>query len=117
MEQYRLAVGHDHGVMPGNIVGAIANEAGIGGRNIGRISIHDDYTLIDLPAGISNKTLNSLRNIWVAGRKLGITRLDESFEPAGPPPPRRKTRPAPKTGGHRNKRTAKPKRKSVKKRA
>jgi len=111
MERYRLSVGHEHGVMPGNIVGAIANEAGIKGKNIGRISIHDDYTLIDLPAGIPGKTLDSLRNIWVAGRKLGITRPDEPFEPARPAAPRRKKGRAQPEGKRRKKQAAKPKRK------
>ncbi len=78
MERYRLAVGHDHGVMPGNIVGAIANEADITGKNIGRISIHDEYTLIDLPAGMPDETLNALKKIWVAGQRLGITRLGDN---------------------------------------
>lgn len=85
MERYRLAVGHDHGVMPGNIVGAIANEADITGKSIGRINIHDEYTLIDLPAGMPDETLNALRKIWVAGQRLGITRLgdhDGHSEPA-----------------------------------
>jgi len=77
MERFRLAVGHDHGVMPGNIVGAIANEADITGKSIGRINIYDDYTLIDLPAGMPNETLNTLKKIWVAGQKLGITRLGD----------------------------------------
>jgi len=111
MERYRLTVGHEHGVMPGNIVGAIANEAGIKGRNIGRISIHDDYTLIDLPAGIPTKILNSLGNIWVAGQKLGITRADEPYEPAGPPAPRRKTRHTQPKGKRQKKQAGKPKRK------
>ena len=77
MERYRIAVGHDHGVMPGNIVGAIANEADIEGRNIGRINIYDDYTLIDLPAGMPKETINTLKNVWVTGQKLNIVRLGD----------------------------------------
>ena len=77
MERYRLAVGHDHGVMPGNIVGAIANEADIAGKNIGQIKIYDDYSLVDLPAGMPQETLNTLKKTWVAGQKLHISRLGE----------------------------------------
>ena len=80
MERYRLAVGHDHGVMPGNIVGAIANEADIEGRHIGRISIHDAYSLIDLPTGMPKETFNALKNVWVSGQRLGITRLGDKEE-------------------------------------
>ncbi|NYS35958.1 DbpA RNA binding domain-containing protein, partial [Streptococcus danieliae] len=43
MQTFRIEVGHQHGVKPGNIVGAIANEAGIDSKNIGRIEIYDDY--------------------------------------------------------------------------
>ncbi len=77
MERYRLAVGHDHGVMPGNIVGAIANEADIEGQHIGRISIHDGYSLIDLPAGMPKETFNALKKVWVSGQRLGITRMGD----------------------------------------
>src|SRR6185437_13719154 len=49
LETYRIEVGHAHGAQPGNIVGAIANEAGLDGRNIGRIDIRDDHSFVDLP--------------------------------------------------------------------
>jgi hypothetical protein len=52
METYRIDVGHAHGVKPANIVGAIANEAGLEARYIGRIDIHDDYSTVDLPEGM-----------------------------------------------------------------
>ena len=52
MERYRLEVGHVHGVKPGNIVGAIANEAEIDSEYIGRVEIFDDYSTVDLPEGI-----------------------------------------------------------------
>lgn len=80
MQRYRLAVGHDHGVMPGNIVGAIANEANISGKNIGRINIHDDYSLIDLPSNLPEETFIALKKIRVAGNRLGITRFDEDLQ-------------------------------------
>ena len=83
MERYRIAVGHDHGVMPGNIVGAIANEADISGQHIGRINIHDDYSLIDLPVGMPDETLNALKKVWVSGQKLGIKRLADQNKHKG----------------------------------
>ena len=74
MERYRISVGHDHGVMPGNIVGAIANEADIEGRHIGRINIYDNYSLIDLPKGMPKETFEALKKVWVSGQHLGISR-------------------------------------------
>ncbi|NOZ53150.1 MAG: DEAD/DEAH box helicase [Gammaproteobacteria bacterium] len=75
MERYRIEVGHDHNVKPGNIVGAIANEAGVDSQHIGRINIHDDHSLIDLPKGMPKGIFNDLKKVWVAGQQLNISRL------------------------------------------
>ena len=77
METYRIEVGHDHDVQPGNIVGAIANEAGLDSRNIGRIDIHEGYSFVDLPEGMPKEVYRDLRKTWVAGQKLNITRVKE----------------------------------------
>jgi len=74
MERYRIEVGSEHGVQPKNIVGAIANEAGLDSRYIGRIEIHDTYSLLDLPEGMPKDIYKHLRNVWVCGRKLDIKR-------------------------------------------
>ena len=89
METYRIEVGHDHDVQPGNIVGAIANEAGLDSKNIGRIDIHDDYSLVDLPEGMPKEVYSDLRKTWIAGQKLNITRVKEAGDK---PVPRRKTK-------------------------
>ncbi|MCH8080022.1 MAG: DEAD/DEAH box helicase [Proteobacteria bacterium] len=77
METYRIEVGYDHDVQPGNIVGAIANEAGLDSKNIGRIDIHEDYSFVDLPEGMPKEVYRDLRKTWVAGQKLNITRVKE----------------------------------------
>ncbi|HEY8009645.1 MAG TPA: DEAD/DEAH box helicase [Rudaea sp.] len=74
METFRVEVGHAHGVKPGNIVGAIANEAGLDSKHIGRISIEDDHSLIDLPEGMPPELLDHLKKVWVAGQRLRISR-------------------------------------------
>ena len=81
MEGFRLEVGHSHGVQPGNIVGAIANEAGIDARDIGRIQIHDDYATVDLPIGMPNEMLAHLKRVWVSGQQLQISRLGDPTAP------------------------------------
>jgi ATP-dependent RNA helicase DeaD len=63
--RYRLEVGHQHGATPQNIVGAIANEAGIESRYIGRIEIHDDYSTVDLPDGMPKEIFQHLRKVRV----------------------------------------------------
>jgi ATP-dependent RNA helicase DeaD len=75
MERFRIEVGHKHKVMPGNIVGAIANEVGIESKYIGRINIYDDHSLVDLPEGMPKELFNELKDVWVAGQQLNISRL------------------------------------------
>ncbi len=74
MESYRIEVGRSHRVKPGHIVGAIANEAGLEGRYIGRITINDDHSLVDLPQGMPPEIFNELKRVRVAGRPLRISR-------------------------------------------
>ncbi len=76
-ETYRIEVGSEHGVQPGNIVGAVANEAGLDSKNIGRIDIRDDHSLIDLPEGMPQEIFKHLKKVWVSGQQLRITRGGE----------------------------------------
>ena len=78
MDRYRIEVGHNHDVMPGNIVGAIANEVDIDSKFIGRINIHDEYSLVDLPAKIPSEMLEDLKKVWVAGQQLRISLFDKN---------------------------------------
>ncbi len=77
METYRIEVGHMHGVKPGNIVGAIANEAELDSKYIGRIDIHDDHSILDLPDGMPKPLLMHLKKVRVAGQALRLQKLDE----------------------------------------
>ena len=72
MRTFRIAVGHEHGVKPGNIVGAIANEANIESKFIGRIDIYDDYTVLDLPDNLPSEMMDHLKSVRVAGQALNI---------------------------------------------
>ena len=74
MERFRLEVGQIHGVQPGNIVGAIANEAGLDSKNIGRIDIYEDHSFVDLPEGMPKEIFRGLKDVIVLGRHLRITR-------------------------------------------
>lgn len=67
MERYQIEVGYHHGVKPGNIVGAIANEANLDSSYIGQIEISEQFTTVDLPAGMDAETLNILRNTRICG--------------------------------------------------
>jgi ATP-dependent RNA helicase DeaD len=86
LETFRIEVGYDHGVKPGNIVGAVANEAGLESKHIGRIEIFEDYSLIDLPEGMPQDVLGHLKTVWCAGQQLRITRDGQPPDTAGKSP-------------------------------
>jgi len=75
METFRIEVGRQHGVQPKHIVGAIANEAELESRYIGRIRILEDHSLVDLPDGMPDETYQHLRRVRVCNRPLNISRL------------------------------------------
>jgi len=78
MLRYRLEVGRNDGVKPGNIVGALANEAGLESEFIKQVSIHDDYSTVDLPDGMPKAVQKDLRKAWVCGKQLNISVINES---------------------------------------
>ncbi len=75
MQRFRIEVGHNHEVKPTNIVGAIANEAGIESKHIGRIDIFDDHSIVDLPEGMPKAIFEKLKGVWVVGQKLQIREM------------------------------------------
>jgi ATP-dependent RNA helicase DeaD len=87
MMRYRIEVGRNHGVAPKDIVGAIANEANLPSRLIGRIELHDEYSTVDLPNDLSRETLQILKSAWVRRRQLNIAPDDGM--PADERPPRK----------------------------
>jgi len=88
METFRIEVGHAQGVLPGNIVGAIANEAGLDGKFIGHIDIREDHSFVDLPEGMPKEIFRELKKVKIRGAELRISRVDSK-----PPRPEQDGRP------------------------
>jgi ATP-dependent RNA helicase DeaD len=93
-ETFRIEVGSVHEIGPGNIVGAIANEAGIDGSLIGRVDIRDDHSFVDLPEGMPREIFKALKKTRLAGRELRITRVAGKAQSGA-------TRPAKRSPGRR----------------
>jgi len=75
METFRVEVGRAHGVRPANIVGAIASEAGLAGKHIGRVDIRGEHSFVDLPGGMPKEILRALQKVIVMGQPLRISRM------------------------------------------
>ena len=73
---YRVEVGHRDRVLPGAIVGALANEGGIEGSDIGKIDILQSFSLVTIYADLSPEQLSVMGRATFAGRELRI-RPDE----------------------------------------
>ncbi|MEL6816917.1 MAG: DbpA RNA binding domain-containing protein, partial [Cyanobacteria bacterium J06598_3] len=75
MERFRVEIGRQQNVKPGHIVGAIANETGLANRFIGKITINDDHSTVDLPVGIPKETFQLLQQVSVLGHPMNISSL------------------------------------------
>ena len=68
-------------MQPGNIVGAIANEADLDGSEINALDIQDDHSFVRLPAGMPPAVLTRLRGVRVKGQALALTLVERRPAP------------------------------------
>ena len=71
---YRINVGKRHRVLPRQIVGALANEGGLGREDFGRIDIRGDFSLVELPAELPAGAWQRLRDTRISGRLIDLSR-------------------------------------------
>jgi ATP-dependent RNA helicase DeaD len=96
MVRFFIDAGRFHGVRPADIVGAIANEAGVPGKAIGAIDVYDDFTIVDVPAEYQAQVLASMGQSTIRGRAAHLRLVTARDVPPGRPPKRRFDRPGPK---------------------
>ncbi len=73
MTRFRIEVGNQHGVRPGNIVGCIANEAGLDSEFIRQLNIEDTFSTVDLPSDMPKAARDDLGKAWVCGQQLKLS--------------------------------------------
>ncbi len=77
VQRFRIEVGHDAGVRPGQIVGAIAGESGLPGHRIGHIEIHQTFSIVELPAGMPREVAERLARTRINRRPLRLRPIDD----------------------------------------
>lgn len=102
MKRFRINVGFANGVKPGNIIGAIANEANIDGASIRQLNIQDTFSLVDLPADLSKAQLATLKKTWICGQPADLSEVRDTGGQASGPRPKLSRKPA---GAPRTKRS------------
>ncbi|MCK5096790.1 MAG: DEAD/DEAH box helicase [Desulfobacteraceae bacterium] len=75
MDRFRIEVGYDHGVGPGDIVGAIANETGLEAIQIGNIDINEKFSTVDLPQGMPNSIFKILKKVRICQHLMKISKM------------------------------------------
>ena len=88
LRQFTIDVGRSHGVMPKDIVGAIANEGGIGARQIGSIKLFDTYSTVELPQGLPNEVFQALSRTFIRGQRINLQPVEAGARKPAPGPKR-----------------------------
>lgn len=87
--RYRVDVGYKHGIKPGNIVGAIANTADLDSEYIGQIDIFNDFSTVDLPAGMPENVVSLLQSAQIANKPMSLRPVsNKDIENSYSPSPR-----------------------------
>jgi ATP-dependent RNA helicase DeaD len=77
MAKLYISAGRQAGVRPQDLVGAIANEAGVSGKLIGAIEITDRFSLVEVPEETANHVIKVLRDSTIRGKKVSVRRDGE----------------------------------------
>jgi ATP-dependent RNA helicase DeaD len=69
-----IGLGRRAGLRPSDLVGAIANEAGVAGSAIGVVEISDQSALVEIPAEAADLVIDRLRRTKLRGRRVTVRR-------------------------------------------
>jgi ATP-dependent RNA helicase DeaD len=89
-----IGAGRDAGLLPKDLVGAIANETGLHSGAIGSITLFDDHSVVELPEEVLDEVLPILQRVRWKGRRVEVRREDEAGERPRARPARPEDRPA-----------------------
>ena len=69
-----VGAGRAAGMRPGDLVGAITNEAGLRGGDVGAIQIADGFSLVEVPEAAADRVIQALRGATIRGQKVTVRR-------------------------------------------
>jgi ATP-dependent RNA helicase DeaD len=72
MARIYVGAGRSQGIRPKDLVGAIANESGLTGRDVGNIEITPNFSLVEVPAAAAEEVIRTLRNTTIKGRRATV---------------------------------------------
>ena len=76
MARLFINIGKSQRVTPGDILGAVAGEAGIPGRLVGSIDMYDGYTFVDVPAQYAEDVLKAMSHAKIRGKNVHVEKAN-----------------------------------------
>ncbi|RYG35867.1 ATP-dependent helicase, partial [bacterium] len=89
MTRIFVGIGRNDNLRPGDLVGAIAGEAGLPGKSVGVIDILDRNSFVEVPSGDAQRVVDALRNTKIRNKKVKVELAQPAVERGGPGPSRR----------------------------
>jgi ATP-dependent RNA helicase DeaD len=82
MVRIRIALGRKSGVRPADLVGAIANEAGISGKDIGSIEMGNGFSLVEIPETAVDAVVEAMMGAKIRGQRVTVSRDSREYNSA-----------------------------------
>jgi ATP-dependent RNA helicase DeaD len=73
-----VGAGRSAGIRPADLVGAIANEAGVRSKDLGGIEIGERFSLVEVPESLADGIVDAMRRSTLRGKKVPIRRDREA---------------------------------------
>ena len=80
MVRIRIALGRKSGVRPADLVGAIANEAAISGKDIGSIEMGNGFSLVEIPETAVDAVVEAMTGAKIRGQRVTVSRDSRTFD-------------------------------------
>jgi ATP-dependent RNA helicase DeaD len=82
MVRIKIAMGRKSGVRPADLVGAIANEAGISGKDIGNIEMGNGFSLVEIPETAVDAVVEAMTGAKIRGQRVTVSRDSREYNSA-----------------------------------
>jgi ATP-dependent RNA helicase DeaD len=83
MTRLFVNVGSRDNARPGDLMGAIANQAGLNSTDVGKIDIRESHSIVEVAAGVADTVIERVSGTSIRGRRA-IVRRDEERPPRSP---------------------------------
>jgi ATP-dependent RNA helicase DeaD len=69
-----IGAGRQAGIRPADLIGAIANEAGLSSRDLGIVQIADRFAIVEVPAVSADAVIDAMRRTSLRGQRVTVRR-------------------------------------------